>query len=291
MGGWKRVALTVKAGQTAGPSGVSALVARIVAQLRAHGVEVVLDGAAASHIAAPSELRLHEILDGADLLVVLGGDGSVLAAVRAIGGRPLPVLGVNLGHLGFLTAVNPDQAEAALAALLRGEHSIIERTRFEVTHARDGRELLRELVLNDAVITKGSALARLIELEAFVDGRLISRYRSDGLIVATPTGSTAYNLSAGGPIVDLRVPAAILNPICPHTLSLRPLVLPDDREILVRLRSPEDATLTLDGQVGATLQPGDEVRVVKAHESARFVSTPPHDHFETLRTKLGWGSS
>jgi NAD+ kinase len=130
----------------------------------------------------------------------------------------------------------------------------------------------------------------LIELEAFVDGRLVSSYRSDGLIVATPTGSTAYNLSAGGPIVDPRVPAAILNPICPHTLSLRPLVLPDDRAILVRLRSPEDATLTLDGQVGATLRPGDEVRVVKARESARFVSTPPYDHFETLRTKLGWGS-
>jgi NAD+ kinase len=290
MGGWNRIALTVKAGQAAGPSGVSALVARIVALLRAHGVEVVLDGAASSHVSEQSALRLEEIVDGADLLVVLGGDGSVLAAVRAIGARSLPVLGVNLGHLGFLTAVNPDEAEASLRALLRGEHAIVERTRFEVTHAREGRELLRELVLNDAVITKGSALARLIELEALVDGRLVSSYRSDGLIVATPTGSTAYNLSAGGPIVDPRVPAAILNPICPHTLSLRPLVLPDDRVILVRLRSPEDATLTLDGQVGATLRPGDEVRVVKARESARFVSTPPYDPFETLRTKLGWGA-
>ena len=291
MGGWKRIALTVKAGQVAGPSGVGALVARIVALLRAHGVEVVLDGAAASHVSEQSALRLEEIVDGADLLVVLGGDGSVLAAVRAIGARTMPVLGVNLGQLGFLTAVNPDEAEAALRALLRGEHEIVERTRFEVTHVRAGQELLRERVLNDAVITKGSALARLIELEAFVDGRLVSSYRSDGLIVATPTGSTAYNLSAGGPIVDPRVPAAILNPICPHTLSLRPLVLPDDRAILVRLRSPEDATLTLDGQVGATLRPGDDVRVVKARESAHFVSTPPHDHFETLRTKLGWGSN
>lgn len=291
MGGWKRIALTVKAGQTAGPNGVSALVARIVALLRSRGVEVALDGAAASHLAEQSALRLEQIVDGADLLIVLGGDGSVLAAVRAIGARSMPVLAVNLGHLGFLTAVNPEEAEGALGALLCGEHQIVERTRFEVTHTRAGRMLLRELVLNDAVITKGSALARLIELEAEVDGRLVSSYRSDGLIVATPTGSTAYNLSAGGPIVDLRVPAAILNPICPHTLSLRPLVLPDDREILVRLRSAEDATLTLDGQVGATLQSGDEVRVVKAREPARFVTTPPHDHFETLRTKLGWGSS
>ena len=290
MGGWKRIALTVKAGQTAGPTGLSALVARVVALLRAERIEVVLDEAASSHVSERSALKLEQIVDGADLLVVLGGDGSVLAAVRAIGTRPIPILGVNLGQLGFLTAVNPAGAEAALGAVLRGEHSIVERTRFEVTHTRERRELLRELVLNDAVITKGSALARLIELEALVDGVLVSSYRSDGLIVATPTGSTAYNLSAGGPIVDPRVSAAILNPICPHTLSLRPLVLPDDREILVRLRSPEDATLTLDGQVGATLRPGDEVRVVKARESARFVSTPPHDHFETLRTKLGWGS-
>jgi NAD+ kinase len=289
MGGWKRIALTVKAGQS-GPSGLSALVARLVALPRAAGVEVVLDQAAASHVAERSTKRLDQIVEGADLLVVLGGDGSVLAAVRAIGTRSLPVLCVNLGHLGFLTAVNPDEAEAALGAVLRGEHAIVERTRFEVTHSRAGRELLRERVLNDAVITKGSALARLIELEALVDGVLVSSYRSDGLLVATPTGSTAYNLSAGGPIVDPRVPAAILNPICPHTLSLRPLVLPDDREILVRLRSPEDATLTLDGQVGATLVHGDEVRVVKARESARFVATPSHDHFETLRTKLGWGS-
>jgi NAD+ kinase len=290
MGGWKRIALTVKAGQTAGPKGVGALVGRLVAKLRAQDVAVALDVAAASHLAESGGRRLEEIVDGVDLLVVLGGDGSVLAAVRAIGTRPVPVLGVNLGHLGFLTDVAPEQAEAALDALLRGEHAIVERARFAVTHLRDGRELLRDLVLNDAVITKGSALARLIEVEAYVGGRLVSAYRSDGLIVSTPTGSTAYNLSAGGPIVDADVPAAIVNPICPHTLTMRPLVLPDDREILVRLRSPEDAALTLDGQVGATLLQGDEVRVSKSEHPARFVVTPPHDYFETLRNKLGWGS-
>jgi NAD+ kinase len=151
-------------------------------------------------------------------------------------------------------------------------------------------ELSRELVLNDAVIAKGSALARLIELEACVGARVVSTYRSDGLIVATPTGSTAYNLSAGGPILDPHVRAAILNPICPHTLTQRPLVLPDDVEISVRLCSQEEAALTLDGQVGATLAKDDVVRVVKAAEPARFVATPPHDPFGTLRTKLGWGS-
>jgi NAD+ kinase len=210
--------------------------------------------------------------------------------VRAIGTRRVTVLGVNLVHLGFLNDVNPEDAEAALAATLRGDYTLVERARFAVSHRRDGRELLRALVLNDAVIAKGSALARLIELEARVGERLISTYRSDGLIVATPTGSTAYNLSAGGPILDPQVRAAILNPICPHTLSLRPLVLPDDCEINVRLCSQEEAALTLDGQVGATLHTGDVVRVVKAAEPACFVMTPPHDHFDTLRTKLGWGS-
>ena len=286
MGGWKRIALTVKAGQ----AGAGPLVGRLAALARRRGLDVVLDTNAATHLGESGGRSLEEVAAHADLLVVLGGDGSVLAAVRAIGARPVAVLGVNLGHLGFLTDVSPAEAEPALEAALRGDFALVERSRFEVTHSRDGRELLRGLVLNDAVITKGSALARLIELEALVDHKVIATYRSDGLIVATPTGSTAYNLSAGGPILDTDVRAAILNPICPHMLTLRPLVLPDDREIVVRLRSAEDATLTLDGQVGATVRTGDAVRVVKASEPARFVSAPARDHFATLRTKLGWGS-
>jgi NAD+ kinase len=286
MASWKRIALTVKAGQAnAGP-----LVSRLVALVRKRGLDVSFDANAASHLGESGGRSLEEIAASADLLVVLGGDGSVLAAVRAIGARRVAVLGVNLGHLGFLTDVNPEAAEEALAATLSGDFTLIERSRFEVTHSRGGQELSRELVLNDAVIGKGSALARLIELEALVDHKLIATYRSDGLIVATPTGSTAYNLSAGGPILDTDVRAAILNPICPHTLTLRPLVLPDDREIVVRLRSAEDATLTLDGQVGAAVKTGDSVRVVKASEPARFVTAPARDHFDTLRTKLGWGS-
>jgi NAD+ kinase len=286
MGGWKRIALTVKADRAE----AAPLVSRLVAMVRKRGLDVALDAHAASHLGETGGRSLDELAELADLLVVLGGDGSVLAAVRAIGARNVAVLGVNLGHLGFLTDVSPSEAEAALDATLRGDFALVERSRFEVTHSRDGRELLRELVLNDAVITKGSALARLIELEALVDDRVIATYRSDGLIVATPTGSTAYNLSAGGPILDTHVRAAILNPICPHTLTLRPLVLPDDSVIVVRLRSPEDATLTLDGQVGATVRTGDAVRVVLAKEPVRFVSTPARDHFETLRTKLGWGT-
>ena len=140
------------------------------------------------------------------------------------------------------------------------------------------------------MITKGSALARLIELEARVDGRVIGTYRSDGLIVATPTGSSAYNLSAGGPLLDPRVSATILNPICPHTLSQRPLVLPDSLEVEVRLASSEDATLTLDGQVGTLLRTGAKLSVVRSSYPQRFVTLSGHDPFKTLREKLGWGS-
>src|SRR5262249_3997414 len=158
-------------------------VGRLVALLRKRGCEVALDPNAASHLGEGSGRSLEEAVAVADLLVVLGGDGSVLAAVRAIGARRVPVLGVDLGHLRFLTDVGRGDAEAALEATLAGDYALVERSRFEVTHAREGRELLRELVLNDAVITKGSALARLIELEALVDERVIATYRSDGLIV------------------------------------------------------------------------------------------------------------
>jgi NAD+ kinase len=285
MGGWKRIGLAVKAGQAAGP-----LVTRLAGRVRKRGLEVVLERNAASHLGESGGQSLEQLAGLADLLVVLGGDGSVLAAVRAIGARRVPVLGVNLGHLGFLTEVGPDQAEAALDAILGGDHQIVERTRFEVTQTRGKQSLVRELVLNDAVITKGSALARLIELEALVDERVVATYRSDGLIVATPTGSTAYNLSAGGPILDADVRAASLNPICPHTLSLRPLVVSDERAITVKLLSNEEATLTLDGQTGGTVRPGDLVRIARAAEPARFVAIPGRDHFETLRAKLGWGS-
>src|SRR5262245_31961053 len=224
MAGWKRIALTVKAGQ----AGAGPLVSRLVAQIRKAGLDVALDPHAASHLGETGGKSLEQVAAVADLLVVLGGDGTVLAAVRAIGARRVAVLGVNLGHLGFLTDVSPDEAEAALDATLGGDFALIERSRFEVTHSRGSEVLLRELVLNDAVITKGSALARLIELEALVGRRVVATYRCHGLIVAPPTGSAAYNLSAGGPKLDTDVRAAILNPICPHTLTLRPVVLPDD---------------------------------------------------------------
>ncbi len=283
---WKRIGVALKSGQ----AGVEPLLRRIVADVSDHGLELVLERDVARVLDADADSDLDQVAARADLLIVLGGDGSMLAAARAIGEREVAILGINMGRLGFLADLSPDEAEAALAAVLSGNYCMRERARLAVTCLKQGCEPQVDLVLNDAVITKGTALARLIELEALIDQKVIASYRSDGLILATPTGSTAYNLSAGGPLVDPSVPAMIINPICPHTLTQRPLVLPDSLQVEVRLLPREEATLTLDGQVGTSLQPGDAVRVTRSAHPVRFVTVPEHDHFETLRKKLGWGS-
>ncbi len=283
---WKRIGVALKSGE----AGVEPLLRRIVADVSDHGLELVVEREVARALDMAPDADLDQIAGRADLLIVLGGDGSMLAAARAIGERDVAILGINVGRLGFLADVSPDEAEAALAAILGGDYRIRERSRLAVTCLKQGSKPQVDLVLNDAVITKGTALARLIELEALIDQNVIASYRSDGLIVSTPTGSTAYNLSAGGPLVDPSVPAMIINPICPHALSQRPLVLPDSVQVEVRLLPREGATLTLDGQVGTSLQPGDAVRVTRSAHPVRFVTVPEHDHFETLRKKLGWGS-
>jgi NAD+ kinase len=285
--GWQRVGIVLKPSEV----GRGALVARLVEVARAHGAEVAVDTHAAVHVPGLDAGEVHpqqEVIDAAELLVVLGGDGSVLAAARAVGDRDVPILGINLGHLGFLTEVGPERAVDALERVLRGDAQVVERQRIAVHVLRGGREIAAGVVLNDAVITKGTALARMIELDVRVDGQHIALFRSDGLIVSTPTGSTAYNLSAGGPVVEPAVEALVINPICPHILSLRPLVVRSDCSIEVVLRA-EEATLTRDGQVGTNLAPGDCVRMARAAHPARFVELAL-DHFETLRTKLGWGS-
>ena len=285
---WKRLGIVLKDGEV----GHGQLVEYVAAVARRHRLEVAVDRNAAAQTPALGESGhpQQEVIDFADLVVVLGGDGSVLAAVRAIGDRDVPILGINLGQLGFLTQIHPEEIESALERVALGRVRIVERSRLAVGVWRDAAEIERGVVLNDAVITKGSALARMIELEMRVDRHRVATFRSDGLIVSTPTGSTAYNLSAGGPVIEPDVSAVIVNPICPHTLSLRPLVLPDERRVEVELRSPEEATLTRDGQVATSLLPGDRVTLERAAHPARFVAVAEPDPFETLRTKLGWGS-
>lgn len=223
-----------------------------------------------------------------DLIVVLGGDGTLLSVARTsqVG---VPVLGVNLGTLGFLTEVNRGELYPALVQVLAGDFQTEERSLLDIRLERNGGEPLQFRVLNDAVITK-SALARIIELTLRVDGHLIARLRSDGLILSTPTGSTAYNLSAGGPILSPLLPVVVLTPICPHALSLRPIVVPDDADIEVTLETQrEEVYLTLDGQEGTSLDYRDKVRITRSDAAVCLVKVSGRSFFDNLRGKLRWG--
>jgi NAD+ kinase len=223
-----------------------------------------------------------------DLVVVLGGDGTLLAAARALA-PGVPILGVNLGNLGFLTEINRGELYPALVEVLEGRFISEERSLFDVELRRKSGEPSQFRVLNDAVITK-SALARIIELTLQVDGHLIARFRSDGLIISTPTGSTAYNLSAGGPIVNPLLPVAVLTPICPHALSMRPIVVPDAAPIEVTLETRrEEVYLTLDGQEGTSLSFGDTVSITRSHATVRLAKVSGRRFYESLRGKLRWG--
>ncbi len=224
-----------------------------------------------------------------DLLVSLGGDGTLLAVARAAGSRRVPILGVNLGTLGFLTEVNVEEMLPALETVLAGNAEIVSRMRLEVEATRDGRELGRFMALNDAVITK-TALSRMIDLETFAAGQDVATYHADGLIVSTPTGSTAYSLSAGGPLLLPGLEAIVLTPICPHSLTQRPLVLPVESEIEVVVRTRGgDATITIDGQEGMELLDGDRVAMRRSPHPVDTVASPLRTRFQILQTKLRWG--
>lgn len=255
--------------------------------LRRRGLGVALDEATlrARGMEGEAPFRPDE---GYALVVVLGGDGTLLAVARTLT-HGAPILGVNLGTLGFLTEINRGELYPALVEVLEGRFVTEERSLFDVELRRNGGTPFSYRVLNDAVITK-SALARIIELTLRVDGHLIARFRSDGLIISTPTGSTAYNLSAGGPIVNPLLPVAVLTPICPHALSMRPIVVPDAGPIEVTLETQrEEVYLTLDGQEGTSLGYRDTVRITRSAARVRLAKVSGRSFYESLRGKLRWG--
>jgi NAD+ kinase len=225
-----------------------------------------------------------------DLAIVLGGDGTLLAVARALGKRSVPLLGVNLGTLGFLADTASEELYVALEQVLAGGFAVESRMRLEVDVARDGRALGSYLALNDAVIVR-NAVSRLIDLETFADGVVVTTYHADGLIVATPTGSTAYSLSAGGPLLVPELEAILLTPISPHTLTQRPLVLPETCELEIRVQDARggEVRLTIDGQVGCALKQGDRVRVRRSLHPVHMLVPPGRNRFEGMRTKLRWG--
>jgi NAD+ kinase len=258
-------------------------------RLAERGVAVLPDLEAARFLGTPGQSRAA-LAGQVELIVVLGGDGTLLAVAREIGSAATPILGVNLGQLGFLAEVWPEEQQAALEHVLGGNFETVQRMRLDVQAERAGASIVHALALNDAVI-KGTDLSRMIDLEARTDGARVGTYHGDGLIVATPTGSTAYNLSAGGPILMPGSRVFVVTPICPHTLTQRPLVLPETAWLEVEVRPREGgAQLTVDGQVGARLEGGDRVRVTVSRHPAHFVASPFRSRFDVLRTKLGWGA-
>jgi NAD+ kinase len=223
-----------------------------------------------------------------DLVVVLGGDGTLLSVARSLADST-PILGVNMGNLGFLTEVPRYELYPSMIKFLEGDYAIEERALLDVILQRASGEGVEFRVLNDAVINK-SALARIIELVARVDGHRVATYRSDGLIVSTPTGSTAYNLAAGGPILNPSLPVVVVTPICPHTLTLRPIVVPDSASVEIRLEtSHEEVYLTLDGQEGTQIGEGDTVTLRRSNDVVRLVKTSDRTFYDSLRDKLMWG--
>ena len=270
---------------------VASVVPPLVNWLQAHGAEVICDtetGDCFGPLAVQTRKR-EDLPVCTELLIVLGGDGTLLSAARLAAGRKVPILAVNLGGLGFLTTVSQDEIYPILEEMFSGKNRISERVMLEAEIIRDGAVVRRQIALNDAVLNK-AALARIMDLELRVDGDYVTAYKADGLILSTPTGSTAYSLAAGGPIVYPTVEAFVITPICPHTLTNRPLVIPDSAIIEVDFKGGDEAAfLTLDGQVGIELMQGDHIRVHKAQDKLLLVRPAKKTYYEILRSKLKWG--
>ncbi len=225
----------------------------------------------------------------AEMILVLGGDGTLLSVARLVGDHKVPILGVNLGGLGFLTEIALEELYRVLERVVQGDFTTDERVVLSASVIRKGKGVAEFPVLNDAVINKG-ALARIIDMETTINGEYVTTFKSDGLIISTPTGSTAYNLSAGGPIVYPSLHCIILTPICPHTLTNRPIVVPDEVEIRATLKTrQQEVMLTLDGQQGFPLEVEDVVEVKKAAVGILLIKSPYRHYFEVLREKLRWG--
>lgn len=265
------------------------LVPELLQWLTQRGIHTRLDNETARYAGMLVGLDRAHVPEGCDLGVVLGGDGTVLSAARAVDSRAIPLLAVNLGGLGFLTSIAMGELFPELERALTGAHNVTRRRMLRVSLTREGTPMAEYQALNDVVIAK-SAIARIVDLEAWAGDSFICAYKADGLIISTPTGSTAYSLSAGGPIVYPTVNAVCLTPICPHTLTNRPLIIPSDMAVRIVSRArDEDAYLTVDGQVGSPLESGDSVECAAADFDILLIRPPDKTFFDVLRQKLKWG--
>jgi NAD+ kinase len=261
----------------------------LTAWMQERGIEVFLEKPLAEAMGAGPGYPASTLPSMVELIVVLGGDGTLISVARQVGPLRIPILGVNLGSLGFLTEVTLDELYPTLERVLQGNFTVSERMMLKAVVRRGGEEIGQYRVLNDVVINKG-ALARIIDMEAWVDDTYLTTFKADGLIIATPTGSTAYNLAAGGPIIYPGLHCLIISPICPHMLTNRPIIVSDDAVIRVEVKfQDEDVVFTADGQVGMPLKGGDVVEVRRSKSLTRLIKSPAKDYFEVLRAKLRWG--
>jgi len=265
------------------------LVPEIVAWLHERHIDVRCDEGTAAYDSHLSGVPRESVPEGCDLIIVLGGDGTLLSAARAIGQREIPLFPVNLGGLGFLTAITIEEVFPELERALRGEHRVAKRKLLSTELVRDGKIMANWDALNDAVLTKAS-IARMIDLQSWVDEQFVANYKADGLIICTPTGSTAYSLAAGGPIIFPSVPAICMTPICPHMLTNRPVLVPETSVIRVISRGPDESVyLTIDGQTGNPVREGDTIVCRSSPYSLHLIRPPRMMFFDVLRQKLKWG--
>jgi NAD+ kinase len=261
----------------------------VVTWLRDRHITVLLDTTSASLLSEQGEIQKTQLAIQSDVLLILGGDGTILNAARLAAERSIPILGVNMGGLGFLTEVRLDNLYASLDRVFANDFTLDERLMLQTHVHRHGETVARGIVLNDVVISKGT-LARMIELKIAIQGQFVTNLRADGLIVATPTGSTAYSMSAGGPIINPAVQSLILTPISPHTLTHRPLIVPGNAEIEVTLTSKDEGAMaTLDGQVGIAMTQGDTAVIQASEHRTKLIRFPESHYYEVLREKLKWG--
>jgi len=282
----KRIGIYVKRNHTAAVK----LAREVMEWLQQRSIEVYLEEPLAADMGLGKGYPGGAIPPLVDLIMVLGGDGTLISVARQVGEMRVPILGVNLGSLGFLTEITLQELYPVLEEVTRGQFNVSHRIMLDATVRRDGKSAGRFKVLNDVVINKG-ALARIIDMKAFVDDDYLTTFRADGLIISTPTGSTAYNLSAGGPIVYPGLQCLVISPICPHMLTNRPIIVSDNATVRIEVQfHDEEVMFTADGQVGMPLRGGDVVEVRKSRNSTLLVKSPTKNYFEVLRTKLHWGA-
>ena len=266
------------------------ILGRLIPWLRKQNYYIFLDTGTAAIINETSSYERREISQQADLLIVLGGDGTLLSVARAAHPHNIPILAVNLGSLGFLAEISIDELYPTLENILAGKFEIENRMLLNACIWRNGEKVEDHNVLNDVVINKG-AVARVINLQVLVNGQYMTSYRADGLIIATPTGSTAYSLSAGGPIIHPSMHTLVLSPICPFTLTNRSILIPDQSIIQVKLAAEyDDVRVTLDGQEGYDMRAGDILEIKKTKTSFQLIRGPNKNYYQILRDKLHWGS-